>query len=237
MAWNEKRSRERVEKNDFSDLEINVKDLSRSMDFHNLGKKDVRRAEAVHLYVDVPNFHKAVDDAGNDKQKQRKLVRASSVLRRIQGSLMEEDDVGDIQRQTVRAHGLQYKPYDGEDDPQDAERTKNAVTHAITGNTYVLDVFNDVFSDVRNFSSAVGLASGTSYICNVGKNGKRELISLGTCANLAAKVIGKNDSITITDEMYDVLPDCLQEHFEKDKIVADVQSYKASGRVGAAIQT
>ena len=229
MAWNEKRSRERVEKNDFSDLEINVKDLSRSMDFNNLGKKDVRRAEAVHSYVDVPNFHKAVDDAGNDKQKQRKLVRASSVLRRIQGNLMEDDDVGDIQRQTVRAHGLQHKPYDGEDDPQDAERAKKAVTYAITSNTYVLDVYNDVFNDVRNFSSAVGLASGTSYICNVGKNGKRELISLGTCANLAAKVIGKNDSITITDEMYDVLPECLQKHFEKDKTVADVQTYKASG--------
>ncbi|MCO8125128.1 hypothetical protein NHH03_25555 [Stieleria sp. TO1_6] len=229
MAWNEKRSRERVKKNDFSDFDINVQDLSRSMDFNKLGKKDVRRAEGVHLYVDVPNFHRAVDDAGNDKQKQRKLVRASSVLRRIQGSLMGDDDVGDIQRQTVRAHGLVFKPYNGKDTTKDGDRAKQAVIHAITQNTYVLDVFNSVFSDVRNFSSAVGLASGTSYICNIGKTGKRELISLGTCANLAAKIIGGRDSVTITDSMYDVLPECLQGEFVKDKIVADVQIYRATG--------
>ena len=86
MTWNEKQSRKRVEKYDFSDFDVEVKDLSRSMDFNNLAKKDVRRARGVHLYVDVPNFHRAVDDAGNDKQKQRKLVRASSVLRIIQGA-------------------------------------------------------------------------------------------------------------------------------------------------------
>ncbi len=67
MAWNEQRSKDRVQKNDFSDTEVNVRDRSRSMDFANLGAKDVRRAEGVHLYVDVPNFHRAVDDAGNDK--------------------------------------------------------------------------------------------------------------------------------------------------------------------------
>ncbi len=229
MAWNEKRSRERVKKNDFSDFEVNVQDLSRSMDFSNLGTKDVRRAEGVHLYVDVPNFHRAVDDAGNDKQKQRKLLRASSVLRRIQGNLMQDDDVGDIQRQTVRAHGLVFKPYNVKDSPKDGDRAKQAVIHAITQNSYVLDVFNGVFSDVRDFSSAVGLACGTSYICNIGKTGKRELISLGTCANLAAKIIGGRDSIIITDELYDVLPQCLQDHFEKDKVIADVQTYGATG--------
>ncbi|EMI55229.1 adenylate/guanylate cyclase domain-containing protein [Rhodopirellula sallentina] len=229
MAWNEKQSRERVENNDFDDLDVNVKDLARSMDFNKLGKKDVRRAQGVHLYVDVPNFHRAVEDAGNDKQKQRKLVRAASVLRRIQGSLMSNDDVGDIQRQTVRAHGLVYKPYNGKDEPKDADRAKQAVIHAITQNTYVLDVFNDVFEDVRDFSSAVGLASGTSYICNVGKTGKRELISLGTCANVAAKIIGRRDTITITESMYEVLPECLKGHFVKLDTESDPQPYQATG--------
>ncbi|MBI2480916.1 MAG: adenylate/guanylate cyclase domain-containing protein, partial [Planctomycetia bacterium] len=229
MAWNEKRSRERVKKNDFSDFEVNVQDLSRSMDFTNLGKKDVRRAQGVHLYVDVPNFHRTVEDAGNDKQKQRQLVRASNVLRRIQGGLMKDDDVGDIQRQTVRAHGLVFKPYNGKDTPKDGDRAKQAEIHAIMHNTYVFDVFNRVFSDVRDFSSSVGLASGTSYLANIGKTGKRELISLGTCANLAAKIIGGRDSVTITDEMYDLLPDCLQEHFKKHDVVSGVQTYRAIG--------
>ena len=229
MTWNEKQSRKRVEKYDFSDFDVEVKDLSRSMDFNNLAKKDVRRARGVHLYVDVPNFHRAVDDAGNDKQKQRKLVRASSVLRIIQGALMNQDDIGDIQRQTVRAHGLVFKPYDGDNSCEDTKRVSQAVIHAITQNTYVLDVFNTIFSEVRDFSSAVGLANGTSYICNVGKIGKRELISLGTCANVAAKVIGGRDSISITDEMYFMLPECLQNHFEKSSAISDVQTYQASG--------
>ena len=229
MAWNEERSKERVKANDFSDLDLNVQAFARAMDFTNLGKKDVRRAKGVHLYVDVPNFHRAVDDAGNDLQKQRKLLRASSVLRRVQGDLMDQDDVGDVQRQTVRAHGLIFRPYDGDEGRKDGNRAKLAVTHAITQNTYVLEVFNDVFLDVRNFSSAVGLSSGTSYLANVGKKGKRELISLGTCANLAAKIIGGRDTITITSEMYDVLPDFLQEYFVKDKAVSGVQTYRATG--------
>ena len=129
----------------------------------------------------------------------------------------------------MRAHGLVFKPYDGDDSPKDGNRAKLAVTHAITQNTYVLEVFNDVFNDVRDFSSGVGLSSGTSYLANVGKTGKRELISLGTCANLAAKVIGGRDTITITSEMYGVLPDFLQEYFVKDEVVSGVQTYRATG--------
>ncbi len=229
MVWNEQGSKKRVQGNDFHDFEVDVQDLRRAMDFRNLGTKDVRRAAAVHLYVDVPNFHRAVDDAGNDKQKQRKLVRLASVLRKVQGDLLTEDEIGDIQRQTVRAHALAYKPYDSDDESHEADRVKKAVVHAITHNTFVLDVFNSVFKDVRNFSSAVGLASGTSYIANIGKHGDRELISLGSCANLAAKMLGGRDTITITSAMYDLLPDCLKDHFQEASEIAGVQVYQATG--------
>src|SRR5262245_22770192 len=127
MGWNEERSRQRVQDKDFHDFEVDVQDLRRTMDFRNLGTKDVRRAEGVHVYVDVPGFHGAVADAGNDKQKQRKLVRAASVLRKVQRDLMDADDIGDIQRQTVRLHALAYKPYDADDEPKAAERAKQAV--------------------------------------------------------------------------------------------------------------
>ncbi|HZZ77250.1 MAG TPA: adenylate/guanylate cyclase domain-containing protein [Gemmataceae bacterium] len=229
MGWDEQRSRERVRSNDFHDFAVDVQDLRRTMDFSNLGKKDVRRAEGVHLYVDVPNFHRAVDDAGNDQQKQRKLVRAASVLRKAQGELLEQDDIGDIQRQTVRLHALAYKPYDGDEESREADRVERAVIHAITHNTYVLDVFNKVFNDVRDFDSAVGLASGTSYIANIGKHGDRELISLGSCANLAAKILDGRDTITVTKVMYYLLPDFLQAHFDKASVVAGVQTYQSMG--------
>ena len=134
MGWNEERSRQRVRGNDFHDFEVDVQDLRRTMDFGNLSKKDVRRAEAVHLYVDVPNFHRAAADAVNDQQKQRKLVRAASVLRKVQRDLLEQDQIGDIQRQTVRLHALAYKPYDGDNQSREAERVLKAVIHAITQN-------------------------------------------------------------------------------------------------------
>ena len=224
MPWNEKRSKDRVKSNDFSDFEVSVQDLSRSMDFHNLGTKDVRRAQGCHIYADIPNFHDAVADAGNDKQKQRKLIRAASVLRRIQGELLGDDDIGDIQRQSARLHALNYKPYDDQ-----AARAERAVIFAITHNSYIYDVFNDVFSDVRDFQSAVGAASGTSYIANIGRRGNRELISLGSCANLGANVLDDGDRITITKDIYDDLPDCLKEHFRKSSVVANTQTYQASG--------
>jgi class 3 adenylate cyclase len=229
MSWNEERARKRVRDNDFHDFEVDVQDLRRTGDFYNLGKKDVRRAEGVHLYVDVPNFHRAVEDAANDQQKQRKLMRAASVLRKAQGDLLDQDDIGDIQRQTVRLHALAYKPYDSDDHSRAAQRAELAIIHAITHNTYVLDVFNKVFDDVRNFGSAVGLAGGTSYIANIGRHGDRELISLGSCANLAAKILGGRDTITITKRMHDLMPDCLKEHFQQDDVVAGVQTYRAKG--------
>jgi class 3 adenylate cyclase len=228
MGWNEERSRERVEDNDFHDFEVDVQDLRRAMDFRNLGTKDVRRAEGVHVYVDVPGFHDAVADAGNDKQKQKKLVRASSVLRKVQRDLMDADDIGDIQRQTVRLHALAYKPYDADDEAKPAERAKRAVIHAVTQNTYVIDVFDTVFDEIR-FGSAAGLSAGTSYIANIGKHGNRELISLGSCANLAAKILGATDTIHVTKDVFDLLPDSLKEHFTKSAVVAGVQSYRASG--------
>lgn len=228
MGWDEERSRKRVGDCDFHDFEVDVQDLRRTMDFRNLGTKDVRRAEGVHLYLDVPGFHGAVADAGNDKQKQKKLVQAASVLRKIQRDLMDAEDIGDIQRQTVRLHALAYKPYDTDDEPQPAERAKRAVIHAVTQNTYVSDVFDTVFDEIR-FGSAVGLSGGTSYIANIGKHGNRELISLGSCANLAAKILGATDTITLTQDVYVLLPASLKEHFKKSAIIAGMQSFRATG--------
>ena len=228
MAWNEERSRKRVKSRDFHDFEVDVQDLRRTMDFRNLGTKDVRRAEGVHLYVDVPDFHGAVSEAGNDKKKQKKLVRAASVLRKVQRDLMDADDIGDIQRQTVRLHALAYKPYDPDEGSSAADRARRAVIHAVTHNTYVIDVFDPVFDEVR-FGSAAGLSGGTSYIANIGMTGERELISLGSCANLAAKILGGTDTISVTQDVYDLLPDDLKGHFKKSAVVGGVQSYRATG--------
>ncbi|MFA9476964.1 adenylate/guanylate cyclase domain-containing protein [Phycisphaerales bacterium AB-hyl4] len=224
MSWNEQDVRERVARNDFSDFEVNVADLTRTIEFENLGTKDVRRAAGAHLYSDVPNFHLAVQEAGDDKAKLKKVIRAASVLRKVQGELAEAYEIGQMQRQAARFHALCFKPYDDE-----AERAKQAVCFGITLNSYLHDVFNEVFSDVRNLTGSVGIAAGMSYIANIGQRGERERIALGSCANLAAKVLDKGDTINVTKEVYDALPNCLQEHFSRMGTVAGVPRYQAHG--------
>jgi hypothetical protein len=223
MAWDEQRARQRVAKHDFSDFEVNVADLSREGDFHALETKDVRRVQGAHLYADVPNFHEAVADARGDAQKLKKLVRAASVLRRVQGDLLKADDIGSLQLQAARLHGLIYKPYDDE-----AERATRAVILAVSLNSYLYDVFNDV-CEVRNFEGAVGLAAGECLVANRGFRGDRELISLGSCANLGAKVIDGMDTITITEDVYALLPNALREHFEKSRTVAGGYDLPSNG--------
>lgn len=224
MPWNEKRATDRVANNDFHDQEVNVGELKRTTDFANLSKKDVRWADGAHVYSDIPNFHEAVGAAGNDQQKLRKVVRAASVLRRMEAAMEREFDVGHLQFQGARQHGLVYKPYNDE-----AKRAIAAIKFAITVNTFVEEVFNVVFEEVTDFAVASGIASGRSLIANVGHHGARELISLGTCANVAAKMLSTGETITITQEIYDVLEPPLKDEFKRDRKVADVQTYQASG--------
>jgi len=229
MAWNEQEAKKRVEENDFHDFEVNVQDLSKTLDFSNLGTKDVRRADAAHLYADIPNFHLSVKDAGADKAKQKKLVRAASVLRRVQGDMLKssdfigDDEVGRIQFQAARLHALVYKPY-----AEQPKRARNSVVTAITLNTYIYTVFNQVFSDLpRNFQSSVGIAAGKSLIANIGFHGDRERICLGTPANLAAKILGPGNTIRITAEVYNQLPKELADCFVKIDDIVEATVYEA----------
>jgi class 3 adenylate cyclase len=231
MGWDQKQASKRVDENDFHDFEVNVQDLSKSMDFANLGTKDVRRTNAAHLYADIPNLHLCVNDVGSDKAKQKKLIRAASVLRKVQGDLLKssdfiaDDEVGRIQFQAARLHALIYKPYADE-----AKRARHAVVTAVTLNTYIYTAFNDVFSDLpRNFQSSVGISAGRSLIANIGFHGDRERICLGTPANLAAKVLGLGNSIRITGEVYAQLPKDLADRFTKKDDVAGAAVYEAKG--------
>jgi class 3 adenylate cyclase len=133
-------------------------------------------------------------------------------------------EIGSLQLQAARLHCLVYKRYDDE-----AEGARRAAILAVSLNSYLYDVCNDVFREVRDFEGAVGIAAGECLVANLGFRGDRELISLGSCANLGAKVIDGMDTITITEDVYALLPEALQEHFEKSETVAGAATYRASG--------
>lgn len=231
MSWDIEASRKRVRKraNEFGAADYTVVDLTRERDFYALGLTTICRAKGAHVYADVTNSQVLVEEAGGDKHEQKKLIRRLSVLRRIQGELADEHDVGRIQMQGARFHGMCHKPYDGEDEDNEAGRATCAVTFAITAQSYLYDVFNEVFDDPKKFRGAAGVDSGRFLIANIGYRGDRELISLGSPANIAAKAVGESGTITITKRVYDLLPAGLQEHFEEADPVAGIATYQASG--------
>jgi class 3 adenylate cyclase len=229
--WNETTAKNRVNERARNKEKIVVSNLTREMDFYNLGLNDVRRAEGVHIYSDVSNFHLAVAGAGGDKEKQKRIIRRASVLRRVQGELAALDEVGKIQLQSARFHGFCHKPYDGEKESLEAGRVLCAVKFAITLHTYLYESFNPVFSDegLGNFRAASGIDSGRCLIANIGYRGDRQLICLGTPANLAAKSIAGHGTITVTERVYKLLPQKLQAKFEESGEVAGVKVFRASG--------
>jgi class 3 adenylate cyclase len=231
MAWNldesKRRVRNRAEACKTSDY--TVVDLTRERDFYKLSPTTICRVKGAHVYADVTNSHLLVADAGGDKHEQKKLIRGLSVLRRMQGELADESDVGKIQMQAARFHGMCHKPYDGNQEDNEAGRARCAVIFGITTQSYLYDVFNDVFDDLKNFRGAVGIDSGRFLVANIGSRGDRELISLGSPANIAGKAIGESGTITVTKRVFDLLPECLQEHFIETDDVAGVEAYQASG--------
>lgn len=231
MGWNldvsTKRVRQRAEACKASDY--TVVDLTRERDFYKLSPTTICRVKGTHIYADVKNSHLLVAEAGNDKHEQKKLVRGLSVLRRMQGELADEQDVGQIQMQGARFHGMCHKPYDGEKVDNEADRATCAVIFAVSAQSYLYDVFNTVFDDLKNFGGAVGIDSGRFLVANIGVLGDRELISLGSAANIAAKGIGESGTIKVTKRVFDLLPTALQEHFSEAEDVANVKTYQASG--------
>ena len=214
--WNEEKANGRVNNNDFHEMEIIIQDLTREMDFSNLSKTDVRRVQGIHTYHDITNINELVDAAGNDQQKQRKLIRASKVIRTVRRELTEDVGIERMQHQNLRLHTLCYKPYNNGDGTKEKERAQNAVLHAISLQSLTVEVINPIFSnDIGIVHSAVGLADGESYILNIGFHGERELLSIGHCANIAAKIINAKNTITITKTLYDALPSDLQVLFTK----------------------
>lgn len=214
MAWDRKEVQTRIKERDIPVSQIDVKDLTKEMNFESLSSTEARRVNGSHLYLDIPNFHHLIDAAGQDQQKQKKIIRAASVLRKVQSDILKEfDSVEHIQTQNVRLHALTFKPYD-----DNAKLTTNALFCAMTLLTYIYEVFNEQFSEVNNFYCRAGIDHGRSFVTNIGLKGNRELISLGDCANIAAKILNGSGNITVANSFFKELPKDLQALFQKTTV-------------------
>lgn len=214
MGWNRETAEKRIEKNDFSHEEVKVVKLTKGMYFSNLPKKEVRNCESgTHTYVDVSNFNEIASNCGDDKEKQKKVLRALSVKHKVLNSMVKDQSSEIMQMQSSRSHIINYRPFN-----DDEQLVINSVSSAISYISYLYEVFNPIFKELDDFRCCIGIAHGQFLVTNLGADGKREVISLGLPANQGAKILNGHGNISITLELYNLLPEDLQDIFEKKTI-------------------
>ena len=212
--WNEDVSRERVSKqwDALDPKNINVKRLTREMDLTNLSATDVRIVHGAHLYLDVTNIRQLVENNTLRREDFKPLHRYMHVvrieLRRIVQKIFDGDK---IQVQGPKFHGLLYKPYD-----DDAVLAWRSVLTAVALTETVRLALPRVFRDYPSMTPTVGIALGDTIVANIGAKGNRELISIGSAANHAAKILGGPNGITVTGELWDSLSDEHRDFFVED---------------------
>jgi class 3 adenylate cyclase len=80
-------------------------------------------------------------------------------------------------------------------------------------------VLAEVFPDYPALIPTIGIELGDCVVANVGIRGDRELISVGSAANRAAKALGQDYMLTIAASLWAALPRDWQQLFQKVGLV------------------
>jgi hypothetical protein len=200
MQWDIERSKERLqqERARIEKVGLTISRLTREMDLANLSPTDARIVHGTHLYCHISNFGEVLDSPLMRQDDFKRLHRLLHVLRIEQRYTLQQLFGGDkIQVQGPKFHGLMYRPYD--DDPALAWK---AVLAALALNLIVRDAIPVVWPDYPTLQPATGIDIGDCLVANIGAKGDRELISVGSAANYAAKILEGNDAITVGPKLW-----------------------------------
>ena len=214
MAWNYENSRERLaeEWKRLEKSEFTVKKLTREMDLSNLGLTEARLVHGVHAYANIANYSGILDDPLLCRDDWKRLHRYLHVIRVEQRRIMQSVFHGDkVQVQGPKFHGLLYKPYDN-----DPDLAWNSVLAGIALHCVLTRATPEVFESYPKLDSVIGLDLGDVVVANVGLRGDRELISVGSPANHAAKIDGDPNSLTVGHRIYDCLSKTQRAFFAQD---------------------
>jgi class 3 adenylate cyclase len=186
--WNEKDARARLQKSYDETKALIVKPLTKEMNLENLTPTDCRVVTGVHLYLDVVNLQEHLDEAGEDKDKLRKLLRHLHVYQRVLTSLLYETDGAEkIHFQGARLHAIFFKPYDTTDVKDPALKRLGAAHQFVS---QAKELSNLVTEETEfKFTLEAGLETGDTIATVNGRDGNRELLFVGEAANVAAKIL------------------------------------------------
>jgi class 3 adenylate cyclase len=186
--WKEKEARERLRKSYDETKDLVVKPLTKEMNLENLTPTDCRVVTGVHLYLEVVNLQQHLDEAGEDKEKLRKLLRHLHVYQRVLTSLLYETEGAEkIHFQGARLHAVFYKPYDTTDVKNPALKRLGAANQFVS---QAKELSKLVTAETGfSFSLEAGIENGDTIATVNGRGGSRELLFVGEAANVAAKVL------------------------------------------------
>ncbi len=108
--------------------------------------------------------------------------------------------------QGPKLHALCYRPI-----RKDEKLATRAVLLQLVLKDFVASVFNLAFPKLGDFSVAGGADLGEAVGTRNGMKSDRELLFLGAAANYAAKIIAGAGALRITEELFQSLPDDLQD--------------------------
>lgn len=210
MTWNYDRSRDRIQAHLDVMGDITVEKLIREADLSSLlSETNCREIFGAHVYVQISNFpHLASQDA-DDNDSYKELIRAVHIYQREVGRIVESVQIFDALRvhfQGPKLHALLYRPID-----DDEELAARAVLLQLVIKDFVKSVFNPAFTDCDDFLIAGGADLGDVVGTRNGSKGDRELLFIGSPANIAAKIISSAGRLRITGNIYDALGEDLKE--------------------------
>lgn len=210
MSWDYEKSLERIQKHLDGMGEIEIEDLVREADLNTLlSETKCRGVVGAHVYTYVANFPRMASAYADDEAEYKRFLQAVHLYQREVSRIVEDVDKFDglrIQFQGPKLHALFYRPI---------KDTKRLAILALLLQLVLKDftgkVFNPAFPFNEDFTIAGGADVGYSIGTRNGRNGDRELLFLGPCANYAAKIISSAGRLRITTELYEALPENLQE--------------------------
>jgi len=210
MSWDFETSLERIEKHLDGMGEIEIEELVREADLNNLlSETKCRGVVGSHVYTYVANFPRMASAYADDESEYKRFLQAVHLYQLEVSRIVEDADKFDglrIQFQGPKLHALFYRPI------KDTKRLAIlALFLQLVLKDFTNKVFNPAFPFSEDFTIAGGADIGYSIGTRNGRNGDRELLFLGPCANYAAKIISSAGRLRITTELYAELPDNLRE--------------------------
>lgn len=210
MSWEYKKSLDRIQRHLDGLGEIEIEDLVREADLDSLlSETTCRGVVGAHVYTYVANFPRMASTYPDDEAEYKRFLQAVHLYQREVSRIVEDVDKFDglrIHFQGAKLHALFYRPI------KDEKRLAIlAFLLQLVLKDFTNKVFNPAFPFSEDFTIAGGADVGYAIGTRNGRNGDRELLFLGPCANYAAKIISTTGRLRITKELYDVLPTNLQE--------------------------